>query len=113
MRGDTFFSRLYGDSTPKVLDSISVLQTGSDDLHALAKLFYGHLLSNEMVLNAPETSCVVIAALVPGQTNAQLKGHLRGGVRMGLTPEQVSAVRDVSLEIAKRAGAGEGPVAKL
>ena len=106
-RGDQFFSHLYGPSTTSVLTSLGPSATGSPSLTHLVRLLYGHLLSDDRILSPSETSAVVIAALVPtaeGEVGRQLKGHLRGGTRLGLSAEEVRTVRAVAVDVCKRAG---------
>ena len=56
---------------------------------------------------------MMVAALVPMDVNAQLKGHLRGAVNHGAGVEEVRAVREVVVRICEGAGmrrVGEGEV---
>ena len=39
--------------------------SGTEDLGAVAKLLYGHIVSNTTILSPVETSYVLIAALIP------------------------------------------------
>ena len=78
--------------------------SGTEDLGVVARLVYGHLLSNVRILSAAETSFVLIAALIPQDVNPQLKGHLRGAVNNGATSDEVRAVRETVIQICEAAG---------
>ena len=58
-----FFGMVYGKVADRVLDQMD--NSGTEDLGLVARLMYSHILSNISVLNAAETSFVIIAALIP------------------------------------------------
>jgi hypothetical protein len=62
-RGQDFFGGVYGKVAERVLDQMD--NSGTEDLGLIARLMYSHILSNTSVLNATETSFVMIAALIP------------------------------------------------
>jgi len=62
-RGAEFFGMVYGKVAERVLDQMD--NSGTEDLGLVARLMYSHILSNTSVLNAAETSFVMIAALIP------------------------------------------------
>ena len=63
-RGHAFFTNIYRDATGKILELLET--SGTKDLAILIRyVVYGHVLSNESILNAVETSFVLIAALIP------------------------------------------------
>ncbi|SCU84430.1 LADA_0D01640g1_1 [Lachancea dasiensis] len=62
---------------------------------------YGPLLSFDEILDAQETSLVVIASLVPQDLNLQLWGHLKGALNVGCDQETVSAAENLSIVIAQ------------
>ncbi|KAL2126088.1 hypothetical protein VTI74DRAFT_1721 [Chaetomium olivicolor] len=101
-RGQTFFEAIYGKISRRVMGQMD--RCGTEDLGLVARLVYGHVLSNTSVLNAVETSYVMIAGLIPQDVNPQLKGHLRGALNGGATVEEVRAVRNVVVEICRAAG---------
>lgn len=101
-RGQTFFERIYGKITRRVMGQMD--RSGTEDLGLMARLMYGYVLSNTSVLSAAETSFVMIAALIPQDVNPQLKGHLRGALNGGATVEQVKAVRNIVVELCKASG---------
>ena len=76
-RGHKFFSKTYGKVTRRVMSQLD--QSGTEDLGNAARLMYGYILSNTSVLDARESSCVLLAGLIPQDVNAQLKGHLKVG----------------------------------
>ena len=79
-------------------------RSGTEDLGLIARLMYGYVLSNTSVLDAKESSFVLLAALIPQDVNPQLKGHLKGAINNGATIEEVRAVRDVVIQVCKAAG---------
>lgn len=101
-RGQKFFDQVYGKVSKRVMGQMD--RSGTEDLGLLARLEYGYILSPTGVLNAAESSFVVLASLIPQDVNPQLKGHLMGAVNNGATPEQVRAVRDIVIEICEAAG---------
>ena len=62
-RGQTFFDRVYGKVSKRVMGQMD--RSGTEDLGLTARLVYGYLLSNINVLTHAETSYVLIAGLVP------------------------------------------------
>jgi hypothetical protein len=62
-RGQDFFRALYGKVAERVMDQMD--NSGTEDLGLVAQLMYSHILSNISVLNAADTSFVMIAALIP------------------------------------------------
>ncbi|KAK7935148.1 hypothetical protein PG985_000643 [Apiospora marii] len=120
-RGQTFFDKLYGRISRRIMGQLD--RSGTQDLGLAARLVYGYLLSNLKVLSATETSFVLIAGLVPQDTgsllreaqlvaclgfakfvNPQLKGHLRGALNNGATVEEVRAIRAVTVMICEAYG---------
>ena len=101
-RGQKFFDQVYGKVTNRVMGQMD--RSGTEDLGLLARLEYGYILSPTGILNAAETSFVVLAALVPQDVNPQLKGHLVGALNNGATREQVGAVRDIVVKICEASG---------
>ncbi|OJD35693.1 carboxymuconolactone decarboxylase [Diplodia corticola] len=101
-RGQTFFERLYGKISRRVMGQMD--RSGTEDLGLTARLMYGYILSNEKVLDAKETSFVAIAGLIPQDVNPQLKGHLRGALNHGATADEIRAVREIVISICEAAG---------
>lgn len=111
-RGNTFFDRVYGKVSRRVMGS---MRNSYDDLGVVAELMYGHVFSNIEVLGERDTSLLLVAGLIPQNVNPQLKGHLKGALNNGATVEEVMAVREVVLKICEKAnwGGEEAGVAKL
>lgn len=110
--GADFFSKVYGKITKRVLGQLS---TAYPDLgwYTIDHV-YDPLLSFTGVLSAKETSLVVIACLIPQDVNPQLKGHLKGALNNGATPEEVGSARDMAILISEWCGIKwKNPVAKL
>ena len=61
LRGKRFFDLIYGKISTRVMSQMD--RSGTEDLGLTARLMYGHLLSNEEVLNHAQTSFVVMAGL--------------------------------------------------
>ncbi|KAK8136929.1 carboxymuconolactone decarboxylase [Apiospora sp. TS-2023a] len=111
-RGQTFFDKLYGNISRRIMGQLD--RSGTQDLGLAARLVYGYFLSNMKVLSATETSWVLIAGLVPQDlvaclslenlVNPQLKGHLRGALNNGATVEQVRAIRAITVMICEEYG---------
>ncbi|KAF3016557.1 hypothetical protein E8E14_012551 [Neopestalotiopsis sp. 37M] len=101
-RGRTFFDMIYGKIAKRVMGQMD--RSGTEDLGLIARLEYGHVLSNTRILSPTETSFVLIAGLIPQDVNPQLKGHLRGALNGGATVEQVRAVREVTQMICYASG---------
>lgn len=62
-RGQSFFDKLYGKVSKRVMGQMD--RSGTEDLGLIARLVYGYILSNESVLTAAETSFCMIAGLIP------------------------------------------------
>lgn len=62
-RGQRFFDTVYGKVSYRVMSQMD--QSGAEDLGLIARLLYGHVLSNTSILSATETSFVLIAGLIP------------------------------------------------
>ncbi|KAI5458404.1 AhpD-like protein [Mariannaea sp. PMI_226] len=101
-RGQTFFDKLYGKISRRIMGQMD--RSGSEDLGLMARLVYGYILSNADVLTPVETSFVLIASLIPQDVNPQLKGHLRGALNGGASPDEVRAVRDIVIKICEASG---------
>jgi len=80
------------------------MSSTSPDLGVIAKWMYGLVLSEESVLDGRETGFLMVSALVPQDTNPQLKGHLRGAVNNGASKEEVNAVREFVMRICQESG---------
>lgn len=50
-------------------------RSGTEDLGITARLMYGYILSNTSVLNAAESSFVLLAGLVPQDVSVLLVGE--------------------------------------
>ncbi|KAI9724820.1 MAG: hypothetical protein M1812_000096 [Candelaria pacifica] len=101
-RGQTFFDKIYGKVSKRVMGQMD--RSGTEDLGLTARLMYGYLLSNTSVLTAAESSFVLLAGLIPQDVNPQLKGHLKGALNNGATIEEVKAVREVVIQICEASG---------
>ncbi|KAL9614654.1 MAG: hypothetical protein Q9167_000859 [Letrouitia subvulpina] len=93
-RGKSFFDQVYGQMD----------HSGTEDLGITARIMYGYVLSNMNVLNAAETSFVLLAGLIPQDVNPQVKGHLKGAMNNGASLEEVRAVRQLIVRICEAYG---------
>jgi len=99
-RGMEFFSRVYNRHVDRVMDTLT---NYSPDLADLVKQDgYGKILSDTSVLGEVETELVVIAALVPMEVPAQLKGHVHGAKNFGASDLEVQTVLDLAETICSR-----------
>ncbi|RFU33215.1 hypothetical protein B7463_g3120, partial [Scytalidium lignicola] len=101
-RGETYFQNVYGKVSGRVMGQMD--RSGTEDLGLVARLMYAYILSDINILSAAESSFVLIAALIPQDLNAQLKGHLRGALNLGATVEEVKAVRKTVIRICEAYG---------
>jgi len=101
-RGQRFFDQVYGKVSKRVMGQMD--RSGTEDLGLLARIEYGYILSPTGVLDAAESSMVVLASLIPQDVNPQLKGHLVGAVNNGASREEVGAVREAVVSICEAAG---------
>lgn len=62
-RGQTFFDKIYGKVSRRVMGQLDC--SGTEDLGLVARLTYGYVLSNTSVLSPVETSYVMMAGLIP------------------------------------------------
>ncbi|KAI8867403.1 hypothetical protein GQ42DRAFT_126796, partial [Ramicandelaber brevisporus] len=96
-RGSALFDQVYERHSQKLR---SRLTSASPDLMELIiQDQYGHLLSDETILNAVETELVVVAGLVPLNVSPQLRGHMVGALNVGASQAQV----DLAVQIGQLA----------
>ncbi|MDI1488434.1 MAG: hypothetical protein OHK93_007709 [Ramalina farinacea] len=62
-RGKRFFDLVYGKISARVMGQMD--SSGTEDLGLTARLMYSFLLSNERILDASQTSYVLLAGLIP------------------------------------------------
>ncbi|KAH8815614.1 carboxymuconolactone decarboxylase [Xylogone sp. PMI_703] len=101
-RGEIYFQKVYGKVSERVMGQMD--KSGTEDLGLVARLVYAYILSDISILSESESSFVLIAALIPQDLNAQLKGHLRGALNLGATVEEVRAVRKIVIRICEAYG---------
>lgn len=65
---------------------------------------YGLTYGPSEIILPLETSYVLVAALIAGDTPQQITWHLDGAKRAGATLEEIRAVREISVEVAKLSG---------
>lgn len=101
-RGPSFWDQVYGKVAKRVYGQMS---TSYPDLaHWALYHVYSPLLSYTKILGPKDTSLVVIACLVPQDVNPQLKGHLRGAMNNGATPEEIASAREMAIAISSWCG---------
>ncbi|ORX50454.1 hypothetical protein DM01DRAFT_1408984 [Hesseltinella vesiculosa] len=86
-RGQDMFDRIYERHAGRVMSN---LVTAYPDLgsHALID-GYGRILSEVSVVNALDTSLVIVAGLMCDNLPSQLKGHYHGALHHGSTADQL------------------------
>jgi hypothetical protein len=62
-RGQAFWDKIYNKISRRVMSRMD--RSGTEDLGLVARLMYGHVLSNTAVLSPAETPFVLIAGLIP------------------------------------------------
>jgi len=100
--GQNLWRSVYGenaDSVQGLLDSIY------PDMGWVSRTIgYGLIYGHVDILSSLETSYTLVAALIAGDTPQQIAWHLDGARRGGATLEEVRAVRELSMEVAKFSG---------
>lgn len=93
-RGLSLWNKVYARQADKLETKIG--QWNPDLVHVIQSDLYGHLLSEERILDARSTELCTIAALVPIQVPSQLKSHLLGAARLGAQPQEIDAAKDLA-----------------
>lgn len=96
------WSHIYSKVSEKVINNLN--SSYPDLWYYTISHVYGPLLSFDGVLNAQETSLIIVASLVPQDVNPQLWGHLKGAVNVGCDKEVIEAVRSLSVMVAQWCG---------
>lgn len=65
---------------------------------------YGLVYGHTSVLSPVETSYVIVASLIAGDTPLQMTWHLMGARRQGASLEEARAVREIAMESATLSG---------
>jgi len=65
---------------------------------------YGVVCGHTDIISPLENSYALVAALIAGDTPQQIAWHLDGAQRAGATLDEVRAVRELSIEVAKLSG---------
>jgi len=100
--GQEYFYSTYGETAESTQTYLSDIWP---DLGFFATTFaYGYVYNFPKILSGVETSFVMVAALVATDTPTQIKWHLQGAVRNGATLDEVRAIRNISVEVAKASG---------
>ncbi|CDO94351.1 unnamed protein product [Kluyveromyces dobzhanskii CBS 2104] len=111
-RGMKHWNHLYGKVSGRVINNLN--RSYPDLWQYTMSHVYGPLLSFSDVLNAEETSLIIISSLVPQDVNPQLWGHLKGAVNVGCSKEAIENARSLSIQIAQWCGVEwKGDVVKL
>ncbi len=88
-RGATLFRAIYGSASDAVLARLDAVAIGFSAW--VLEDAYGRVLSRAG-LSARQRELLAIAALTALDCPAQLKSHLRGALRLGARPEEVTAL---------------------
>lgn len=103
-RGEEYWGVVYGKVSQRVKGQ---LQGAYGDLWEYTlRDVYGPLLSYDGVLDAQESAICVVSALIPQQVNAQLKGHLKGALNVGVRVETVREVRKMAILLSQWGAGG-------
>ncbi|KDQ54570.1 hypothetical protein JAAARDRAFT_38253 [Jaapia argillacea MUCL 33604] len=101
-QGQKYFNETYGETaepTQKLLTSIYPDFGFFCITHA-----YGYTYSFSPYISGLENSYIMLASNIAMDVPRQIEWHLKGSVRNGGTSEQVRAVREIAIEVAKAAG---------
>ncbi|KAH9484059.1 Peroxisomal protein 2 [Psilocybe cubensis] len=101
-KGMSTFRSIYGETA----DSVDgLLTTIYPDLGWFSRtIAYGITYGHGETLSQLETSYTLVAALIASDTPQQIGWHLDGAKRGGATTEEVKAIRQISMEVAKFSG---------
>ncbi|SJL12059.1 uncharacterized protein ARMOST_15480 [Armillaria ostoyae] len=100
--GQEYFDRTYGDTATTVQPFLKELYP---DFEFFSTTFgYGYTYGYFGALSAAETSFTMVAALIANDTPRQVDWHLKGSLRNGATLDEVKAVRQISLDVARASG---------
>lgn len=111
-RGMKHWNHLYGKVSGRVINNLN--RSYPDLWYYTMSHAYGPLLSYSDVLDAQETSVIIISSLVPQDVNPQLWGHLKGAINVGCSKEAIENARTLSIQIAQWCGVEwKGDVVKL
>ncbi|KIM49534.1 hypothetical protein M413DRAFT_438718 [Hebeloma cylindrosporum] len=100
--GQHLFRSVYGEKAGSVQD---MLDSAYPDMGWFSKTIgYGVVYGHTDITSSLETSYTLVAALIAGDTPQQIAWHLDGAQRAGATLDEVRAVRELSIEVAKFSG---------
>ncbi|KAF8881945.1 AhpD-like protein [Gymnopilus junonius] len=100
--GNNLFQSVYGEKAGSVQ---GLLNSIYPDMGWFSKTIgYGVVYGHVETLSALETSYMLVAALIAGDTPQQIAWHLDGARRSGASLEEIQAVRQLSMEAAKFSG---------
>ena len=102
IRGKKYWNKVYDKVSNRVAND---LYSSYPDLwYYTLRHVYGPILSFNGVLSGCDTSLVIIAALVPLEVPAQLRGHLRGALNVGCDEEAVGGAKEMASLVARWCG---------
>ena len=91
---NTVFSNLLSEKIRK-----QMLNAYPDLWYYVNNHIYAYLLGYNKILTDKKTSLVLVACLVPQETNPQLKGYLKGALNNGATKDEVMSTRNLAIKI--------------
>ncbi|KAH7099193.1 hypothetical protein BKA62DRAFT_608260, partial [Auriculariales sp. MPI-PUGE-AT-0066] len=101
--GRKYFFELYGDTAVPVQNTLDSIHP--DMGFFSSTLAYGLVYGGAWhLLNMPETSFVLVAALIAVDTPRQVGWHLANTRRLGVPLAQARAVREMAIQVARAAG---------
>ncbi|KAF7729751.1 hypothetical protein EC973_003829 [Apophysomyces ossiformis] len=89
-RGRALFGKIYERHTHRILNNMHTFYP--DLAQAALHQLYGPILSETSVINARETSLVVVAGLMAQDLPDQLRGHVYGAIHNGSTKDELNRV---------------------
>jgi len=100
--GKYTFGKLYGETAAEVQ---SMMDTVYPDMGYFSKaLAYGFTYGGTDILSTVETSYTLVASLISMDTAQQIVWHLANAQRAGATVAEIRAVREIAMEVGRKAG---------
>ncbi len=88
-RGQELFARVYGEQSERVRERLRQASPILEEL--VLRVAYGEVLARSE-LSPLERECAAVAVLASGGWWRQLRSHLRGMLRFGISPEQATEI---------------------
>ncbi|KAH3666987.1 hypothetical protein WICMUC_005334 [Wickerhamomyces mucosus] len=102
-RGEDYWNKIYkGKLASRISNQLN--QAHPDLWGYTLNHVYAPLLSFSKILSPKNSSLLIISCLIPQDVNPQLKGHYKGALNNGCTPEEINQARDLAISVSKWSG---------